>query len=110
MYEECVNAFRTHYDDRAGWQNEYWGKTMLCYAEAAKYTQDPALKAWIVEKTHAFLKEFQKPNGYLSTDAKEDFLRKNPESPDGAVRRAAMEGQERVELRTPRAWTEQRTS
>ena len=24
MYEECVNAFRTHWDDRVGWQNEYW--------------------------------------------------------------------------------------
>ena len=34
----------------------------------------------------------------------------NPESPDGAVGRAAMEGQERVGLRTPRARTEQRTS
>ena len=21
MYEECVNAFRTHWDDRVGWQN-----------------------------------------------------------------------------------------
>ena len=82
MYEECVNAFRTHWDDRVGWQNEYWGKTMLCYAGAAMYTGDPALKAWIVEKTHAFLKEFQKPNGYLSTYSKEDFLRKNPEDPD----------------------------
>jgi len=85
MYEECVNAFRTHDDDRGnrcGWQNEYWGKTMLCYAGAAMYTQDPSLKAWIVGKTHAFLKEFQKPNGYLSTYAKEDFLRRNPENPD----------------------------
>ena len=82
MYEECVNAFRTHWDDRVGWQNEYWGKTMLCYAGAAMYTGDPALKAWIVEKTHAFLKEFQKPNGYLSTYSKEDFLRNHPEDPD----------------------------
>ncbi len=82
MYEECVNAFRTHWDDRVGWQNEYWGKTMLCYAGAADYTQDPLLKAWIVEKTHAFLKEFQKPNGYLSTYSKEDFLRNNPANPD----------------------------
>ena len=85
MYEECVNSFRTHADDengRSGWQNEYWGKTMLCYAGAAMYTGDPALKAWIVEKTHAFLKEFQKPNGYLSTYGKEDFLRKNPQDPD----------------------------
>ncbi|MDO5320213.1 MAG: glycoside hydrolase family 127 protein [bacterium] len=85
MYEECVNAFRTHYDDQGGaswWQNEYWGKTMLCFAGAAMYTQDASLKTWIREKTHAFLKEFQKPNGYLSTYAKEDFLRKNPENPD----------------------------
>ena len=82
MYEECVNAFRTHYDDKVGWQNEYWGKTMLCFAGAAMYTQDASLKAWIVEKTHAFLKEFQKENGYLSTYTKEDFLRGNPDNPD----------------------------
>ena len=85
MYEECVNAFRTHWDDkpgRTGWQNEYWGKTMLCFAGAAAYTQDPGLKAWIVEKTHAFLDEFQASNGYLSTYAQEDLLRKNPENPD----------------------------
>jgi len=85
MYEECVNAFRTHWDDkpgRTGWQNEYWGKTMLCFAGAAAYTQDAGLKAWIVEKTRAFLAEFQQPNGYLSTYAQEDLLRKNPENPD----------------------------
>ncbi|MBQ0031283.1 MAG: glycoside hydrolase family 127 protein [bacterium] len=85
MYEECVNAFRTHYDDQGNgswWQGEYWGKTMLCFAGAAMYTQDPSLKDWIVGKTHAFLKEFQKPNGYLSTYEKEDFLRKNPDNPD----------------------------
>ena len=85
LYEECVNAFRTHWDDEGGrsmWQNEYWGKTMLCFAGAVGYTQDASLKAWVLERTHAFLKEFQKPNGYLSTYAKEDFLRKNPESPD----------------------------
>lgn len=89
MYEECVKSFRTHDDDRnaekqgwGGWQNEYWGKTMLCYAQAADYTQDPELKRWIVEKTHAFLKEFQWPNGYLSTYAREDLLRLNPDNPD----------------------------
>ena len=85
MYEEAVNAFRTHWDDLrggGGWQNEYWGKTMLCFAGAAEYTGDPALKAWMIDKTHAFLDEFQKPNGYLSTYAKEDFLRAHPENPD----------------------------
>jgi len=86
MYDEAVNAFRTHWDDengRAGWQNEYWGKTMLCFAGAIAYTGDVGLRDWAVDKTHSFLAEFQRPNGYLSTYAKEDFLRKNPESPDG---------------------------
>ena len=85
MYEEAVNAFRTHWDDtegRAGWQNEYWGKTMLCFAGAVAYTRDPELRAWVLEKAHGFIAEFQKPNGYLSTYSREDFLRNNPDDPD----------------------------
>ena len=75
MYEECVNAFRTHWDDMWGaWQGEYWGKTMLCFAGAVAYTGDEKLKTWVLDRTHAFVKEFQWPNGYLSTQAKEDFL------------------------------------
>ena len=90
MYEEAENAFRTHWDDtngrENGWQNEYWGKTMLCFAGAIEYTQDPELKAWALEKAHAFVREFQKPNGYLSTYLKEDFLNTNPDDPDGLHR------------------------
>ena len=85
MYDECVNSFRTHWDDageNCGWQNEYWGKTMLCFAGAAAYARDPEMKHWIVEQTHAFLKEFQHDNGYLSTYGREDFLRRHPESQD----------------------------
>jgi DUF1680 family protein len=85
MYEEAVNAFRTHWDDLksgSGWQNEYWGKTMLCFAGAAAYTGDSGMKSWILDRTHAFIDEFQKPNGYLSTYFKEDYLRANPESAD----------------------------
>ena len=85
MYEECVNSFRTHWDDsngHVGWQNEYWGKTMLCFAGAIAYTGDAALADWVKAKTHAFLAEFQKPNGYLSTYGREDFLRGNPDNPD----------------------------
>ena len=70
MYEECVNSFRTHWDDsdgHVGWQNEYWGKTMLCFAGAIAYTGDAALADWVKANTRAFLAEFQKPNGYLST-------------------------------------------
>ena len=52
MYDEAENAFRTHWDDDPrggqgwGWQNEYWGKTMLCFAGAIRCTRDPALAAW----------------------------------------------------------------
>ena len=85
MYEECVNSFRTHWDDtegRAGWQNEYWGKTMLCFAGAVAYTRDPSLRDWVLARAHEFVEEFQKPNGYLSTYSREDFLRNNPDNPD----------------------------
>ncbi len=85
MYAECVNSFRTHWDDtdgRAGWQNEYWGKTMLCFAGAIAYTRDPELRAWCLARAHEFIAEFQKPNGYLSTYSREDFLRNNPDDPD----------------------------
>ena len=86
MYEECVNSFRTHWDDTnpngPGWQNEYWGKTMLCFAGAVAYTRDPALRDWVLDRAHEFVAEFQQPNGYLSTYSREDFLRNNPENPD----------------------------
>ena len=88
MYDEAENAFRTHWDDDPrggggwGWQNEYWGKTMLCFAGAVRYARDPALAAWAVGKAHAFVREFQKPDGYLSTYANEDLLIRNPDGPD----------------------------
>lgn len=88
MYDEAENAFRTHWDDDPrggqgwGWQNEYWGKTMLCFAGAASCRRDPALAAWALGKAHAFVREFQKPNGYLSTYASEDLLIRNPDGPD----------------------------
>ena len=85
IYDEAENAFATHWDDsdgHLGWQNEYWGKTMLCYAGAVKYTHDARLAAWCVKKAHNFIDTYQHPNGYLSTYAKEDFFNSNPQSAD----------------------------
>ena len=85
VYDEAENAFATHWDDsdgHTGWQNEYWGKTMLCYAGAIRYTHDRNLADWCLRKTHHFIDTYQWPNGYLSTYGNEDLLRKNPESPD----------------------------
>ena len=51
VYDEAENAFATHWDDtdgRSGWQNEYWGKTMLCHAGAVRYTRDARHAAWCV--------------------------------------------------------------
>ena len=82
VYDEAEHAFATHWDDspnaegkpRNGWQNEYWGKMMLCYAGAIAYTGDPELRTWVLDKAHAFVRKHQRPNGYLSTYAQEDAL------------------------------------
>lgn len=85
VYDEAERAFATHWDDadgHVGWQGEYWGKTMLCYAGAIRYTQDARLAAWCRDKARRFIAAYQKPDGYLSTYRKQDFLRQNPTSPD----------------------------
>ena len=75
MYAECADAFRTGWDDHNhGWQNEYWGKTMLCFSGACGYTHDPVLKAWTISRVHKFLNDYQKPNGYICTYSDEDCL------------------------------------
>ena len=76
MYDECEHAFASGYDDREhGWQNEYWGKTMLCIAGAISYTGDGELKEWALKKTHAFLSRFQRPNGYICTYSDENYMK-----------------------------------
>ena len=85
VYDEAENAFATHWDDqngRSGWQNEYWGKTMLCYAGAIRYTHDKKLADWCVKKAHHLIDTYQKPDGYLSTYGEQDLLRRNPKNPD----------------------------
>ena len=68
IYEDAVKAFETHYDEKhLTWQNEYWGKTMLCVAGALEYTQDPDLRKWALEKAHEFIKTYQRTDGCLST-------------------------------------------
>jgi hypothetical protein len=88
VYDEAEHAFATHWDDNpnggrgAGWQNEYWGKTMLCYAGAIRHTGDKSLAAWCLDKAHRFIDTYQHEDGYLSTYGNQDLLRQNPDSPD----------------------------
>lgn len=88
IYDEAVNAFRTHYDDNHGnlgwngkngppeglWQGEYWGKTMLSAALVCDMMGDDTLKRDIKARAEAFVAEFQKPDGYLSSYADGDFV------------------------------------
>lgn len=82
VYDEAERSFQTHWDDsldengrvRNGWQNEYWGKMMLCYAGAIAYTGDSGLSRWAAGKARSFVDRYQHPNGYLSTYAQEDGL------------------------------------
>ncbi|MDY5955092.1 MAG: glycoside hydrolase family 127 protein [Kiritimatiellia bacterium] len=70
LYDEAERAFATCYDSKSGWnvwQGEYWGKTMLSLAVAARYTGDEELKAWMAAKARAFLKAYQRPDGYIGT-------------------------------------------
>lgn len=85
IYEEAVNAFRTHYDDlgnpgRGYWQGEYWGKFTLSQIAGAKYAGDEALKRRIVDRTRAFVKEFQRADGYIGTYADSEFIIPKPPS------------------------------
>ena len=83
VYDEAENAFATHWDSsHCGWQNEYWGKTMLSVAGAIEATGDKELAAWALAKTHAFLKKYQRADGYLSTYEDSSYLRTKPESKD----------------------------
>ena len=75
LYTEAEQAFATHEDDKInGWQNEYWGKTMLCFSGAVTYTDDEQLKEWVLNKAHQFISDYQQPNGYLSTYSDEDNI------------------------------------
>ena len=83
IYDEAENAFATHWDSsHCGWQNEYWGKTMLSVAGAIESTGDKELAGWALAKTHAFLNKFQRADGYLSTYEDSSYLRTKPESKD----------------------------
>ena len=76
MYDECVQAFASGYDDREhGWQNEYWGKTVLCLADAIAYTGDKELESWTLGKVHEFLAEHQGKDGYICTYHDQDYLK-----------------------------------
>lgn len=79
LYDETVEAFRSHYDDRGLWQGEYWGKTMLSAVAVQAMTRDEELKKWIVEKALAFVKEFQRADGYLCTYTDPNNTGPNPD-------------------------------
>lgn len=80
IYEEAANAFRTHEDDRDPhkglWQGEYWGKTMLSFAESQRGLQEnaSAFVNALHEKALAFVKEFQQADGYLSSYSNRNFV------------------------------------
>ena len=83
IYDEAVNAFRTHYDDNGSWQGEYWGKTMLGTVATATLGNDSSLLAWAATNAVAFVDEFQRPDGYICSYSDENAIGPNP---DGSER------------------------
>lgn len=79
IFNEAVNAFRTKWDDTANpgsgnWQGEYWGKTMLGYTGAWRYTEDARLKEFIERKSLELIREFQEEDGYIGTYSNKYFI------------------------------------
>jgi len=77
IYDEAVNAFRTHYDDNGSWQGEYWGKTMLSAVAVERLTRDFELATWIVTNATAFVRQFQRADGYLCSYSDENAIGPN---------------------------------
>lgn len=78
-WNETTEAFLTHYDDgrqkgKGFWQGEYWGKSVLSMVASAEQTGDTVLLSRVKEHTLGFLKEFQRPDGYLSSYRDRHFL------------------------------------
>ena len=91
IYNEAVNAFRTHFDDDTnrvvrskdydwlkstygGWQGEYWGKSMLSACAVLEQTGKVDLMSWFGNRAEEFVAEFQQEDGYLSTYVDRHFL------------------------------------
>lgn len=84
IFEETVNAFRTHMDDihtmpegqiyYGYWQGEYWGKTMLSRCAYQRLTGDKKELGFIREKALQLVNEFQREDGYLGTYSNADFI------------------------------------
>jgi len=86
FYDETVNAFRTHVDDVHGcfdawitpdhglWQGEYWGKNLLAQIAVARFRSDKDRQRELVKRALAFVREFQRPDGYIGTYADAEFI------------------------------------
>ena len=88
ILDDAELAFRTHFDDdrkriardcwmkpeMGAWQGEFWGKYMLAGAEIAEFLGDDGLKKWLKQRASAFVKKFQREDGYLCSYSDQDFL------------------------------------
>ena len=83
IFDETVNAFRTHYDDvhppangklNGYWQGEYWGKAMLSHCAYARLTGDADERAFAQRRALELVEGFQRGDGYLATYSDADFV------------------------------------
>lgn len=88
ILDDAERAFSTHFDDdlnrvprdrwlkpeMGAWQGEFWGKYMLAGAEVAEFLGDGGLKQWLKKRATAFVKKYQREDGYLCSYSDQDFL------------------------------------
>ncbi|MBR3967348.1 MAG: glycoside hydrolase family 127 protein [Clostridia bacterium] len=76
VYPVCEEVFRTRLDDRMGlglWQGEFWGKWMICACRAARYKNDPEMKAFL-HKCALGVISTQDEDGYIGTFKDKNFI------------------------------------
>ena len=77
MMKECEDVFVARTDDAGElglWQGEYWGKTMIGFAQVARYSKSRELVDFIRASAHRVM-ALQEPDGYLGTYTNKLFLK-----------------------------------
>ena len=83
MMKECEDVFLARKDDAVRpdeplhlglWQGEYWGKTMIGFAQVAVYKRDPGMIGFIRESAYRIM-ALQDPDGYIGTYTNKLFLK-----------------------------------
>ncbi len=89
MMKEAEDAFIARKDDAGPlglWQGEFWGKTMIGFAQMSEYKRDEELRRFVRESAGRIM-SLQESDGYIGTYTNKLFLRVEPTAEERAAKR-----------------------